>query len=1046
MTKKYSYSTCLFLMILLFTGIFSQPAWAQDDGVEITGVVTESGTGNPLEMATISVSSTGASSSTDSTGVFTLTVPNLQEQIIVNLPGYTRRNIYLNGRESIEISLVAEQYRTLDHSYNHPLGTSVMKDAVFPVTEIPKNEMDLSSVSSFDQSLQGKIPGMSVINKNGHPGSRTFMNIRGYSSLFGNNEPLLFIDGMIHDYSYATQSLMEGFSLNPMDVVDMEDIVDISVIRDGLSYLGAAGNNGAIYVNTEQQAEASTVIKFSAYGGLALTPKHQDLLDPDQFNTYFEEILGSQGFDQGQINTMYPWLNGDESAEDYYKYNNETDWQDEFFNPALLSKFHFFLKGGDDIATYNVSTGYMSQEGIYDNSGYTRFNLRINGQVNITDKFSVTPNVKLSLGDTRVANHGPESWKNPLLSTVMKSPVMDPMARDGASGEFLTYYDDVGVFDVSNPTAITNEAQGTNRNYHFLSSIKANYRFNENFNLSTLVGINFNNARESIFLPNQGIVQVDSAYNSPGDLVYDFRSTQNHTALTYTNTTADGHSFVANLGFRYLANSYKYNLSLDLNTPSDYFRSLGDGSQYSFLRSTTGDNREIVWVSYFADLNYNFRNKYFLSANTSYDGSSVTNETNRYNFYPSIGGAWRLSSESFLNQAAWLEDLKLRGSYSVTGNMYSTVYDYSKLYYTDRRLNNVGVLSREVIPNDDLELEKKSSINVGLDLSLLRQSINLHADYFMANVNNLIVKQELPVFYGYTNYYDNGGKMSSNGLEFAADARLQKGSLTWIIGASVSKVTTEITALDFINPETEHIITSIPGAQFITSVNNPVNAYWGYKTDGLISASEAGTIIGPNGYPMEEGDIKFVNSDGVVEEDGLVHISESDKDIIGNPNPDLFGSIYTSLAIGNFELYALFNYSVGNDLYNHVRYSSESMQDYSNQNVSVLDRWTTSNTDADLPRVSYGDPTGNSVFSDRWIEDGSFVKLSQLTASYFLPSIGGLFNGVTLYVTATNLLTITKYSGYDPEFSYMNNPFYQGVDYGMMPGTKSFIVGLKLDL
>ena len=194
MTKKYSYSACLLLTILFITGIFSQPSWSQDAGVEIKGVVTESGTGNPLEMVTISVSSTGASSSSDSTGAFTLTVPDLQAQIIVNMPGYTRRNIYLNGRESIQISIVPEQYRTLDHSFNHPLGSTVSKDAVYPVTSVPKSEMDLTSVSSFDQALQGKVPGMSVVRRNGSPGSRTFMNVRGYSSLFANNEPILFME------------------------------------------------------------------------------------------------------------------------------------------------------------------------------------------------------------------------------------------------------------------------------------------------------------------------------------------------------------------------------------------------------------------------------------------------------------------------------------------------------------------------------------------------------------------------------------------------------------------------------------------------------------------------------------------------------------------------------------------------------------------------------------------------------------------------------------------------------------------------------------
>ncbi len=434
MTKKYSYSAFLFIMIMLFTGIISPPVSAQDSGIEITGLVTESGTGLALAQVSVSVASTGVSNGSDEQGVFTLTVPDLQAQIIVNLPGYTTRNIYLNGRDHVEITLVPVNYQSLDNSYISPIGTAVLKDATYAATALTKKDLKFTKASSFDQTLQGRVAGMSVINRNGMPGSRTFMNIRGYSSLYANNEPLLFIDGMIHDFAYATTSLMEGYALNPMDVVDIDDISDISVLKDGISFLGSAGSNGAIYVNTEQKAEASTVIKFGAYGGITMTPKHQELLNPSQFNTYFEDLLVGQGYNSDQINSMYPWLHGDASAEDYYKYHNETDWQEELYSPAAISKFHFFLKGGDDIATYNVSTGYLSQKGIYENSGYSRFNLRINGKVNITDKFSVTPNVKLSLADSRIANHGSETWKNPILSTVMKSPVMDPIATGWCNG------------------------------------------------------------------------------------------------------------------------------------------------------------------------------------------------------------------------------------------------------------------------------------------------------------------------------------------------------------------------------------------------------------------------------------------------------------------------------------------------------------------------------------------------------------------------------------------------------------------------------------
>jgi TonB-linked SusC/RagA family outer membrane protein len=1041
MTKKISISTCLILITLLFTGTLPLSLLAQSGGVEITGVVTESGSGLPLAQVVISVSTTGTSSVTDEQGAFTLTVPDLQAEILVNLPGYNLRQIFLNGRNFIELSLVSDIYRSMDNSHNTPLGPMMDLSEAYPFAAMTQSDIDLSQATSFDQALQGKVTGLSVIDQSGMPGHRTFMNLRGFSSLYAQTEPLLFIDGMIHDYAYAKNSLMEGFALNPMDVLDIDDISDITVLKDGLSYLGSAASNGVIYVNTEQKAEASTVIKFSAYGGVTLVPNKQALLNPAEFENYFSEMLTSQGYDAGQINTMYPWLNGGPASEDYYKYNNSTDWQDEIFKPAAVTKFHFFLKGGDDIATYNISTGYLAHNGIYDNSRYTRFNLRINGKVNITDRFSVTPNAKLSNADSYLSNQGPGDWKNAILSSALKPPIMAPVARDAATGETLTYLDDVGdVFDVSNPVAIVNSALGENRNYHFLSSIKAEYRINEHFNIATLVGINFNNSRENIFLPDLGIVQVDSAYNSPADFVYEFRSTQNHTTFTYTNHTASGHSIIANVGLRYMNNSYKFDLSTDLNTPSDDFKSLGDGSQYSFLRSTIGDNRGLSWISYFGDVDYSFRNKYFVSARASYDGNSANNEQNRYNFYPSVAAAWRLSSEGFLNQASWLEDLKLRGSYSVTGNMFSSIYDYSKLYYTDRRWNGNGVVTREVIPNENLELEKKSTINAGLDLSVFRQLLNIHVDYFTSSVNNLVIRQELPPSYGFTNYYDNGGKLKSSGLEVAADARMQFGSLVWKIGGSLSKMATEVTELTFLNPETEHIITDITGAQFITSVGNPVNAYYGYKTDGIISSAEAGTITGPKGIPMQAGDVKFVDADG----NNI--INEADKTIIGDPNPDLFGNIYTSLTYKRFELSAIFNYSVGNDVYNYMRYKIEAMDAYTNQSVTVRDRWTASNTGATMPRASFGDPAGNAVFSDRWIEDGSYIRLGQLTLSYSLPSIGGVFHGVVIYATATNLLTITNYSGYDPEFIYTNSPFYMGVDYGMMPQTKSFIAGLKLNL
>jgi hypothetical protein len=612
MNKKIPFYTCLIILTLFVWGIGIQKGLAIESGVTVTGKVLESGTGLPLKQVSISVTSTGKVAETNEQGLFSIEVPDKQAELIIDLPGYNKRRIFILGRESITVSMVLSQYQSFDNVYNHQLGTSVLKDASYALSTITSDDLTKSATSSFDQSLQGKIPGLNVIEQSGMPGHKTMMNIRGISSIFGSNQPLLFIDGMIHDYSYATNSLIEGFSLNPMDVVDIDDIVDISVIRDGVSDVGAAGSNGVIYVNTEQKGEASTVINISAYAGVTMVPQQLDVLKAEEFKNYFTNRLAQQGYSNDQVNGMYPWLNGNSSASGYYKYNNSTDWQSEIFKPGILQKYHIFLKGGDDIATYNISAGFLKHDGLFDKSKYSRFNLRINGKINITDKFTIFPNAKLSLADSYLPNQGFGIQKNPIISALLIPPVLAPFAKDPATGEQLPYYDDVSVFNISNPSAIVANAMGSDRNYHFLSSINAEYKINEHLIISNLIGINFNNARENIFIPDNGLVQVDSAANSPGDFVNEFRSTQNHTTIAYKTQTAKGHIFDLKAGFRYLSNSYKYNLGIDINTPSDDFKSLGDGSKYNFLRSSTGDNRELKWVSYFGNFNYNFRNKYYL--------------------------------------------------------------------------------------------------------------------------------------------------------------------------------------------------------------------------------------------------------------------------------------------------------------------------------------------------------------------------------------------------------------------------------------------------
>ncbi len=1034
----------LILLLGILSALYSQNTQAQ--GSSISGTVYDQSTNQPLGQVLITVlddvsGGEGTWAVTDQTGNYELESVKEKAQLVVQLPGYRTRQVFAYGRSTLDITMVKTKFKSMDDFVVLPLAEVQPTDLTISVDYLTAQKLSQSSGTSFDQEMQGNIPGLNAIGHSGMPGHRSWMNIRGNSSMVGRNEPLMIIDGMIHETNYLNSSAIEGFLPNPMDVLDVIDIEGVSVIKDAQSFLGGKGSNGVIYINTEQKKETSTEIKFNFQGGVATLPSKIDLLNPEQFKGLFNSQLTGQGLNQSEIDALYPWLNGGTDAEEYFRYNNNTDWQDEIFKVGALQKYHFFLKGGDDIATYNISTGYVNHKGIVDNSGYSRYNLRLNGIINITNKFSITPNAKLGLATTRLQEQGYNKATNPILASHLKPSIMAPFTRSTETGEELSFLDDVGTFDLSNPAAIVQNLQAENVNFHFLASAKAQYDFSAHLKLASTFGMGYNNSRDNIFIPDYGIEKLDSALNTVRVMVTEFQSFQNNTRLSYENTFNGIHSVFGDLGFWYMKTDYETDMGTDLNSPTDDFSSLGSGAKDQFLRTSTGGNRRLKWVSYSANLGYSYMDKYYINGGFSMDASSAMNSDNTYNMYPSGSAAWKLSSEDFLNSVSWIDELKIRGSYGLTGNTYSTVYDYSRLYYVATRLEETGVLVREAIPNNDLAMEKRSMMGVGVDLYSMKQKLGLHIDYFMSSVNNLIILQTLDQAFGYNDYYDNGGTLNSSGIEIMLDTRLPIGKVLWNAGLSVSTQVSEIARLDFISgTDKDYFISSIEGAELITKVGEPMFSFYGYETNGVFSSSEAGQVVGPNGYLNEAGDVKFVDKDG----NNI--IDENDKTIIGNPNAQIFGGFFNSFYYRNFSLDLNFTFNIGNDLYNHVRMRGESMDDLYSQRATVTDRWTGDGSSSDMPRNNVGDGYGNNVFSDRWIEDGSYLRLKNICFSYTFPQSTKVYKNLQIYATATNLLTVTKYTGYDPEFMFNNNPEYMGVDYGKVPHPRTFVVGVKLGL
>ncbi|MCF8358407.1 MAG: SusC/RagA family TonB-linked outer membrane protein [Prolixibacteraceae bacterium] len=1032
---KYIVKSFLFLLVsgLLFTSsLFAQ------DPFKVSGVVKEATLNVPLESVLISVA--GENTSTDKNGEFDITVNDPYALLVAQIPGFTTRIIELNGRTKLTIFMVDEKYMSIDDEISTPLGSVARRDMIQSGSYVVASDLVQKANSSLDQVLQGKLQGTQIIMGSGMPGSKGFIAMRGLSSLYGHNEPLVIVDEMIHPIHYAKYSAIDGFSHNPFDLVDVDDIESVSVFNDGNSYLGSNGSNGVIYINSEQKGETSSSIVFNAYGGIAFSPKRQSLLDAGEFRNLFNDQLSKSGLSEDQINSKYSFLNSEENTEEYYRYNNNTDWQNEIYQPGVVQKYHLFLKGGDNIATYNISTGYLIHDGILKNTHYNRFNVRINGKVNISDKFTISPNTKLSLADSYLMEQGYNVSTNPILAAQIKSPLMSPMKID-ANGKELDYIDDIGAFNISNPTAIVNNVEATNRNYHFITSVKGEYSFTKNLSVSTFVGINFNNSRDNVFIPDVGLSRIDSAYNTMRAMVNEFRSTQNQNQVQYQKSFNNKSDLDVKVGHRYVQNTFEYDKATDLNSTTDDFKSLGQGASNQELRTINGENRVVKWVSYYATADYNYQSKYYLSAALSYDATSAMNSRSRYNFFPSVTGAWRLSSEPFLAGKTWLDDLKIRASFSQTGNMNNFAYDYCHLYYRGLKLNDMSVAVRESVPNPDMEMERQTTINVGIDAALLRQTLNFSVNVFNASVNNLITRQAIPPAYGYTSYYSNAGALQNMGAEFSFSFRKQFGRLTWNLGCNLSYINNEVTSLDFISEDENMIVHQVEGVSLVTKAGEPLYSYYGLQTDGIFNDDgEASQYTGPNGQKGKAGDIRYIDRDG------NKVINNKDKTIIGSPISPVFGGLCTSLEFGNFKIKANFSFSAGNDVYSHINKLGQSMTFGFNQQKTVTDRWTTDNTNTSVPGISIGDYYGNSVFSDRWLEKGDYARLNNLTISYDYPATSRLFENLTIYLTATNLFTITSYSGLDPEFMLYNDPLYLSNDYGKMPQPKMVVIGLKLGL
>ncbi len=699
--------------------------------------------------------------------------------------------------------------------------------------------------------------------------------------------------------------------------------------------------------------------------------------------------------------------------------------------------------GGDDVALYALSLGYLQNEGLVEGTDFSRFSARINTDINFSPKFTVQTNMNFVYGKKNLMQEGSVSPQNPVYASLVKSPFMASFTYN-EQDQLSPNYEEVDLFGMSNPTAIVDNMLQENISYGFFANIHLKYKIWKELTLSTRFGLRLNKEKERIFRPEEGIPYEDVATSEVTNQMQ-YRTERifslfDETRANYLFKLGVEHQLDATLGMRYFNNRSEDDWGKSYNSTSDRFRSLQYG--LNDLRQMGGSIGTWNWLSFYGNVAYSLKNRYFVNATLSADASSRYGEDiGQFQVFPALSAAWMVSSENFMRQLSWVDLLKVRGGYSMSGNDDIGNYAARRYYSSQNLLGNYGLVRGNLV-NKNLKPERMARLNAGVDVAVMNERLSLSVDVYRSTIKDMIAYSPITSYSGFSTYIDNSGEMRNTGVDVAINARvLNLPSLKWDLGATVSHYKNKITEL-----KGNSYLTDIADGTILTEVGRPMGVFYGYKTNGIYATTEDAEADGLQvrsglaDVPFGAGDVRFVNMNGDK------YINEEDMTVIGDPNPDIYGGLNTRILWKNFTFSARFTYSLGNDVYNYTRRTLESMSGLENQTQAVLNRWRAEGQVTSMPKVTYGDPMGNARFSDRWIEDGSYLKFKNLTVAYDVPIKKGLITGIQVYAVAENICTWTKYKGYDPEFSASTNPLGYGIDAFMTPQARTFYVGLKLGL
>lgn len=1030
--QRYQKHVVKTLVAALFWGIAPAGSWAQNTNVVLVGRVIDERTKDPLPGAVIHILGTTHQVVADNNGEFTfLTGQRVPLTYQVTYTGYKSKDIPINSYGHVDIQL-EESNKALGDVLIVGYGTQRRSDLTGSVATVSKNLLTQPS-ASFDNLLQGGVSGVSVTQSSGQPGSTATIRVRGGNSITFGNAPLYVIDGFIvyNDNDYVNSGATSGAAVNALSTINPSDIETIEVLKDAsaTAIYGSRGANGVVIITTRRGKKGTNEVNYSTYVGSQSVAKKLPLMDASQWAALINDVNVSDGVAKTYTDAQIAAA------------GRGSDWQSAALRKATEQNHELSVSGGDEKSRYLISGNYFDQDGIIVNSGFRRYAGRVNYERNVSDRLKVTVNVFGSSSqetELQGSAYGSIQFSNAYSTLLTTSPIVPIYNTDGS------YY--VKSPYLTTPTNPLQDIRATTNQSNIvrtLGNFAAEYKLLKDLTLKETIGADLLYTKQNYYAPSYTSVGYPSSgVASIGTVTA--TTWVNENTLTYDHSFEDVQFLNVVVGYTTQAEKDEEAVTNAQKFPNNLTGYNNLGFAGTPVLGTSGGHSSAL-NSYLGRVNYSYRHIYNVTVSGRADGASVLGANHKWGFFPSLGLSWNVNEEPFFHGLKnTVSNLKLRLTGGQTGN--SAVPPYSSLavlgasnYYFNSTL--VTGTAPTQLPNPNLKWETTTQYDVGLDVGFLNNRVNLVADAYSKKTTDLLLNVPLPLYTGYATELENVGSVSNKGLELSVRTdNIRRRSFSWTSNLNFAYNRNKILSL---GQGTSSYFPLAPTGQVspvIVAVGLPVGAFWGYSTKGLLTAADVAKGV-PTlaGVPQQQGDTKYVDWNG----DGKV--TTADKHYLGSAQPKFTYGFSNTFTYKGFDLSFLFQGVYGNKIFNLMQQTLERPTLSQNVSATLVDRWSPSNpsgtvaraTDSPVPQVT-----------DRYVESGSYIKLKNLSLGYsFAGNAASRIHAkqFRLYVSAQNLFTVTRYTGYDPEANFYDGDNTKaGVDYGIYPPTRTFLAGLNV--